>query len=45
LQRLPDSSHIAMSEDAEASGEERVALAVARHELDFQELNDRLRGG
>ena len=43
LQGLPDSSYIAMTEDAETTCEEQALVSVARYVLDFKELDDGLR--
>ena len=45
LERLTNARDVAVSEDAEAPGEESALVTVARYELGFQELNDGLRRG
>ena len=43
LQRLADARHVAVAEDAEAAGEERLSRAVALDVLVLQERDERLR--
>ena len=45
MQRLADSGHVAVPEDAQAAGEERLLDAVPLDGLVSQEVNQRLGGG
>ncbi len=45
LQRLPDAGDVAVAEDAEAAGEEAVALAVALDALGGEEADEGLGDG